>query len=145
MSPRDWTLLVIAVSKRGPLQPVHLQKAVFVVGRRLTREQLQTREFYTFIPYDYGPFCADVYTDAQELENDGLIHIDHRPDLSYPLYSATEAGYAAVRELRRALTPEVVAFVDRLVEWVTTLTFQQLVSAIYQAFPEMRVNSVFRE
>ncbi|MGH9892740.1 MAG: hypothetical protein ACREA0_12275 [bacterium] len=49
------------------------------------------------------------------------------------------------RELRKSLDPDVAAYLDRLVEWMSGLSFQQIVSAIYDAFPEMKANSVFQE
>ncbi|HUP95491.1 MAG TPA: hypothetical protein VM164_11310, partial [Burkholderiales bacterium] len=73
MSPRDWILLAIALSPSRSLQPLHLQKALCLIGRKLTHEQLRCSRFYNFEPNEYGPFDAEIYSDVEELEKDGLI------------------------------------------------------------------------
>jgi uncharacterized protein YwgA len=83
MTPKDWTLLVIAAADPKPLQPVQLQKSLFLLGRNLSPEQLQVKEFYDFQPYDYGPFCSDIYSNAEKLSDEGLIRIDRPLSLSY--------------------------------------------------------------
>lgn len=145
MIPKDWTLLVLAAARGQSLQPVHLQKALFLLGRQLSLDQLKVDSFYQFEPCDYGPFCSAVYADADALESEGLVRIDQPPYRSYRQYSATDNGLAVARELRKSLDPDVAAYLDRLVEWMSGLSFQQIVSAIYDAFPEMKANSVFQE
>ncbi len=55
MTPRDWTLLAVALSPRRSLRPVQLQKALFLLGGNPSRTQLQTTSFYELEPYDYRP------------------------------------------------------------------------------------------
>ena len=145
MIAKDWTLLVLGAARGQSLQPVHLQKALFLLGNQLSLDQLRVDRFYQFAPYDYGPFCSAVYADADTLESEGLVHIDQPPYRSYRHYSATDDGLAAASKLRKSLDPEVAAYLDRLVEWMSHLSFRQIVSAIYKAFPEMKANSVFQE
>jgi uncharacterized protein len=145
MIPKDWTLLVIAASPEKPLQPVHLQKALFLLDRNLSRAQLQVNAFYEFEPYDYGPFCSDIYSDAEELCHEGLVHIDQHLWLSYRQYLVTKPGQAKAEELREMLTRDVTAYLDDVVRWVTSLSFRQLIAAIYKAYPAMKVNSVFKD
>ena len=145
MLSKDWTLLVIAARGGGALQPVHLQKILFLISEQLSSGQLGTKEFYEFFPYDYGPFCVEVYSDAELLERNGLVHIDQPPLLSYRLYSATENGIAEAKRLKEGLEPNVSSYLDRLVDNVSKLSFRQLVNAVYKAYPRMKVNSVFQE
>ena len=145
MIPKDWTLLVIAASPEKPLQPVHLQKALFLLDRNLSRAQLQVNAFYEFEPYDYGPFCSDIYSDAEELCHEGLVHIDQPLWLSYRQYLATHPGQARAVELRETLTHDATAYLDTVVRWVTSLSFRYLIAAIYKAYPAMKVNSVFKD
>jgi hypothetical protein len=144
MTPKDWTLLVIAAAADTPLQPVHLQKCLFLLGQRLSTAQLRVHEFYTFEPYDYGPFCSAVYSDAEQLREEGLVHIDQPPALSYRLYSSTETGKLNATALIVKLDTDVASYLSRLVAWTTSLSFKQLVAAIYRDFPGMKVNSVFQ-
>lgn len=145
MDPKDWTLLVIAARNGKPLQPVQLQKSLFLLGRNLSLRQLQVESFYPFEPYDYGPFCSQVYSDAEGLCFEGFVHIDCPINLSYRFYSATEEGIVKANELKKILSPETRDYLEKIVEWTSSLSFNDLVSAIYQAYPEMKENSIFRE
>src|SRR5882724_9101104 len=120
MTPKDWTLIVIAAAPNAPLQPVQLQKCLFLMGQRLSRKQLQVEEFYTFEAYDYGPFCSQIYFDAEMLRDEGLVHIDQPQYLSYRLYAPTDAGKSRANELKAKLDRDVCDFVERLVAWATS-------------------------
>src|SRR5580658_189044 len=93
VTPKDWTLLVIAAGGGAPLSPVQLQKSLFLIGENLTASQLCVKKFYPFRPYDYGPFNAQIYRDAEELDFEGFIVVssDSRP---YRRYSVTDGGLA---------------------------------------------------
>jgi len=145
MNPKDWTLLIIAAARNKALQPVQLQKALFLLGKALSSSQLRADRFYPFQAYDYGPFCSEIYFDAERLRDEGLVQIDRPIPSSYRVYSATEQGSAAAARLRAALDPKVASYLDETVAWVTSLSFRQLITWVYRQFPEMRVNSVFQE
>ena len=145
MNPKDWTLLVIAARNGKPLQPVQLQKSLFLLGRNLSVHQLQVESFYQFEPYDYGPFCSQVYSDAESLCFEGFVHIDCPISLSYRFYSATGEGIAKANELKKILSPETRDYLEKIVEWTSALSFNDLVSAIYSAYPDMKENSIFKE
>ncbi len=140
MTPKDWTLLAIVAAHKDPLQPVQLQKSLFLIARNLQPDQ-----FYGFSPYDYGPFCSDVYTDAEGLEVEGLVAIRRPPESRFKLYQATEAGARHALVLERGLSPSAADYVKRVVAFTQGLSFNQLVSTIYKAYPDMRINSVFQE
>ena len=144
MKPSDWTLLVIAAG-RTPLQPVQLQKALFLLGKNLSLETLRTETFYDFYAYDYGPFSTTVYSDAEWLATEGLVAISQPPEARFKRFHATEPGAARAADLRRDIGGPALSYLDRVVAWVQRLTFNQLVRSIYAAYPEMRTNSVFQE
>ncbi len=145
MTPQDWTLLVIAAASGKPVQPVQLQKALFLISRGLNAQQRQTDAFYEFTPYDYGPFSSDVYRDAEALEESGFVKIVRPPETRYREYSVTATGMERAQELRRSLGAPAAGYLQRVVDFVRALSFNALVSAIYKAYPEMRANSVFQE
>jgi hypothetical protein len=134
----DWILLVLA--EVDFLSPVQLQKALFVIGDKLCPEG-----FYEFEPYDYGPFCKEVYAEASTLEIAGFVQVDHSNQRSYRTYSATPLGYERASNLKRELSERERAFVEKVVAWVRRLPFQKLVSSIYKAYPHMKANSVFQD
>ena len=86
MTPEDWTLLAIAAAQSKPLQPVHLQESLFLLSENLTRSQLQVDQFYTFRAYDYGPFCSDVYVDAEALCGEGLVRSHPESGVFKPVF-----------------------------------------------------------
>ena len=139
MTKKDWTLLVISSCNRSPLQPVHLQKSLFLLQRNLTLSQLEVEDFYHFEPYDYGPFCSQIYLDAEKLTAEGFVHIDRPINQSFQLYSPTEQGLSSAGDLRKSLRPEVVDYLGRVVQWTCSMSFRSLISAIYRVYPDMMV------
>jgi hypothetical protein len=139
---KDWTLLAIALAEGKPLSPVQLQKSVFLFGKLLPDEVLP-EDFYEFAPYNYGPFCPEVYRHAEELAEEGLVQISSVATHGYSQYSATPEGLTEGQRLARLLAPDVAEHAYAIVEWVRAQTFRGLVSAIYEKYPEYRANSVF--
>lgn len=144
LNPIDWTLLVIASGGSVPLEPVQLQKSLFLLSKKLTRGQLQTGNFYEFDAYDYGPFSRAIYADAEHLELEGFIRIQAPPESRYKTFTVTRAGKKRADEIRDNLDPKVSSFVDKIVQFTQSVSFNELVGAIYKEYPEMKVNSVFR-
>ena len=145
MTPKDWTLLVIAARNGSTIGPVYLQKSLFLLSKRLSKKDLGlgATTFYKFDPYDYGPFCATIYQDADDLRADGLITIDR--GAWFRAYGATKAGLDEAKKLEATLKPDIRNYLHQVVDWACNLSFKQLVSAIYQEYPDMRANSIFRD
>jgi hypothetical protein len=144
LRPIDWTLLTIAAAGARPLEPVQLQKAMFLVGAQLSEAKRRTRHFYTFTAYDYGPFDRQVYADAEQLEREGWVMIRRPPETRYNQYLITARGTLEAHRLELELEPQVRQYLKNVVEFVQSLSFNDLVQAIYRAFPAMKVNSVFQ-
>jgi uncharacterized protein len=144
VTPKDWTLLVIAAAKR-PLSPVQLQKSLFLLSENLKPQPSVRFEFHTFEPYNYGPFSRAVYDDAAVLQHHRLVRILTPPLTRYDSYSITPRGVDRALEIQKRLPKAVADYVHDLVEWTTSLSFNQLVAAVYKNYPEMKVNSVFRD
>ena len=143
MTPPDWTLLVVDQAGDRSIEPVQLQKALFLLGRNLEPEHLGG-SFYRFSPYDYGPFCGDVYQDAEMLELRGLVSITRRPETRYKLYRVTASGRTAANAFRSQLSARAADYLRKVVEFTQRVSFNQLIRAIYKAYPEMKANSVFQ-
>jgi hypothetical protein len=139
MERRDWTLLVIAAAGGEALSPVQLQKAVFIIGQELA----VGKNFYKFRAYDYGPFDAMVYSDAEELGKSDLITITFS-ERGYRLYSVTPKGLIAARKLLKTLPGYASDYVTRIVTWVRSTSFEDLIKAVYKKYPKYAVNSVFK-
>ncbi len=138
MNRIDLLLKIVSAANGKPLTPVQLQKVAFLVGQKFEREL--PAEFYRFRKYDYGPFSAAVYTDAEQLERDGLVAISINPRGGWREYAATVEGV----EADFADIPETIAsYIEETVQWAMQLSFQQLVREVYKRFPQYQENSVF--
>ncbi len=136
----EWALLAIAAADGAPLEPVQLQKALFLLGKEMPKAV--GRDYYRFSPYNYGPFDQLVYADAEALAKRGLVTID--TPRRWAEYAATPEGIQAAKGLA-AQVVDAWDYLRKVVAWARSLTFQQLVRAIYAAYPDQRVNSVFRD
>jgi hypothetical protein len=142
---RDWILLAIGAGAGSSLSPVQLQKSLFILGKELTAKERLSKSFYEFKPYDYGPFDQSIYSDAEDLEQKGLVSITQAPLGSYRRYGLTQSGTERYQELSELLSEGALEFLGRVVTWVRRQSFQSLVRAIYQEYPDMKANSVFQD
>jgi hypothetical protein len=142
MKRTDVLLAALAAPEQRSFYPVHLQKTLFLVDHTLPK--LFT-DRYDFQPYDYGPFDKDVYSDAEALKNAGLVTIGREPGDWYRTYCVTDEGLARGQKLLASMPPESAVMIRKIANIVTPLSFRDLVAGIYKAFPQMKVNSVFKE
>jgi hypothetical protein len=141
ITKKDWTLLALAAADGRPLSPVQLQKALFIFGQRMPKAV--AHDFYDFRPYNYGPFDAKIYSDAEELARGGAVGIVETGK-SWSQYAATPDGIARAKELLALVPRDAGTYLRSLVAWVASLSFQDLLRAVYEKYPEYAVNSVFR-
>lgn len=142
MTRSDLVLAALATAEPGAgWSPVQVQKLFFLLERQASSALGGKR--WSFTAYDYGPFDSAVYSEIETMAGDGLT-IVNRPAGSMRTFRLTEAGHARGVEQLNALHPDVKTYVVSLAQWLRGLSFQQLVSAVYQAYPEMRENSIFR-
>lgn len=140
MKRADLLLKIIAAAEGQPLTPAQLQKVAFLLG--IERSDYMPDDYYQFRKYDYGPFSAEVFRDAEQLEREGKVAISINRRGGWQEYAATVSGY---RTKLQAIPKDVSVFIEEKVSWARGLSFQQLVRAIYQDYPEYRENSVFQE
>lgn len=143
MKNRDITLLVIAAAGDTGLTPVQLMKSVFLISRSGLSDL--PSNFYTFFAYNYGPFHPGVYRDVEALVSEELVLEINGTGRSWPKYTITQAGLGYAEDLKHQVAREFSDHVGAVVNWVQSLTFNQLLRAIYAKYPEMRENSVFQE
>jgi len=142
METKDWLLLTVAEGAAEGLSPVQLQKGVFLVCEMV--KQTKKDECYVFEPHNYGPFSANVYAEAEALEQEGLVDIHAAAPRRYARYTATSEGEQRASALRDSLDEPTRDYLRQVVQWVKQKTFPELIRAIYHFFPDYNVNSVFR-
>jgi hypothetical protein len=120
--------------------PVQMQKLLFLIDCQIP-EQVGGPHFH-FEPYHYGPFDRSVYVHLDGLAAQGLVVIDYSTEPRR--FTLTADGAAAGTAALNTLSVPIRNFINRTSNFVRTQSFSSLVSAIYKAFPGMRVNSVFQ-
>ncbi len=99
---------------------------------------------FDFQPYDYGPFDKGVYDVIEELSKGGLVEVGTEPGLRWRRYRLTEAGQQEGSKILAQLDRRASDYIKKVSKFIRSLSFEDLISAIYKAYPEMKVNSVFR-
>lgn len=143
MERKEWILLAVDCAKNGILSPLQLQKSLFLLSRKYPNKVGD--RFYEFEPYNYGPFDKEIYSDSTILAEQGFLVIQHPTGKRWAGYSITRPGMEYAERLRTKPSQAATKYLCKIVEWVQGLTFSELLSAIYKAFPEFKKNSVFQE
>ena len=141
MDRKDFVLAVMSSCPGAVYNPVQVQKLFFLIDAKIPN--LVNGPHFAFSPYDYGPFDRSVYFALEALEDEDLVTIDR--SAVYRTYTATRRGQAKGQVLFDALPNDAKKYVRQLSEFVRSVSFNELVSAVYHAYPEMRTNSVFRD
>lgn len=142
MERSDFVLAVLATAQGSELTPVQLQKLFFILDRRCAERA--GGPFFEFAPYDYGPFDATVYREVEALERRGLASITVPAGFSMKTYKLTPEGQRVGAALLEALDESIRNFASAVSSAVRSMSFSDLVSAVYREFPEMKANSIFR-
>ena len=143
MTRDDLILAVLSAASGRPLTPVQLQKAAFLATRNIAG-LVDEGPSFNFEAYDYGPFDRAVYVSAEQLEGEGLAEITRLQSSNWKTYTASPGGLAHGRTVLARMKSEQSGYLETAVDWVLKLSFADLVKSIYEAYPEMRANSIFR-
>jgi|SRR5215213_531235 len=142
MERRYWPLLVIDDAGPTGLSPVQLQKVLFLIGQNLANEV--GKSYYKFVPYNYGPFDQRVYSDADILIRAGLVQSVQVAGRNWAYYTVTPEGHGVAYHARNTeVSPKMSGYITKVVKWAQSLSFAQLLSAIYKAYPQYKAKSVF--
>ena len=140
LSRRPIVLAALAAAgENATFTPAQVQKLFFLIDREASH--LVDGPHFAFRPYDYGPFDSAVYVQLDILEREGFVSIVAG---RYRFYMLTAIGFVEGQQILRALPPSTRDFIEQTARWVRGLNFQQLVSAIYRRYPDMKANSIFQ-
>jgi len=142
LSREDVVLAALAPANGGAHTPVQVQKILFLLDENLPAE-LKGPHF-RFEPYHYGPFDKGVYNTLDELSRRGLVQVVFGSG-NWREYRLTPEGQAQGNAVLDGLEPRAASYIRRLSDFVRKLSFSQLVSAVYKAYPQMRARSVFQD
>ena len=144
MTRQEVLLAILAAAGGRSFTPAQIQKATFLVSTNLPN-LVDWGQPYNFIPYDYGPFDHGVYADAEVMQANGEAEIRPSPHGRWNLYAASEIGVGRGTAILNGMDERSREYITKIVDWVRSLSFQQLVKAIYDQYPQMRENSIFRD
>ena len=142
MTRQEFVLMVMAAGYGDAHNSVQVQKLFFLVDRKVP--QAVGGPYFTFVPDAYGPLDLDVYAELSAASAKGLVTINKERE-TVRTYCLTSAGRAVGEAMLAKLAPPMAEYLKTLSAWVRRLRFEELVVAVYQAYPEMRVNGVFQE
>jgi hypothetical protein len=138
---KEYVLACLSAGESKSFSPVQVQKLFFLIDRNVPH--LVSGPHFSFEPYLYGPFDKAVYSELEALVAVGLIRRVSAGKFSN--YVLTDEGAEVGSRFFQELPVAAQHYVRTSVRIVQTLSFRHLVSAIYEAYPDMRKNSVFTD
>ena len=141
MEKKDFVLGVLASSNGAVHTPVQVQKLFFMVDKKISTAI--GGPYFNFIPYDYGPFDIEIYNVLKQLREEGDAETLYSFS-GFRHYKLTAQGQKKGEDILKTWDKKVSDYIAELSKWVRSLSFAELVSAIYKSYPEMKANSVFR-
>ena len=143
LNRQDYTLAVMASERGATYEPVQVQKMFFLLDENIG--QAVGGRYFKFGPYDYGPYDKSVYHELEVLAETGLAQISVSPDWRQArMFILTAAGQAKGQAHLKVLPDDVRKYIRKVSRFVRSLSFAELVGAIYQAYPDMKKNSIFK-
>ena len=140
MDVEEFVLVALAAGGEKIYSPVQVQKLLFLLDDNIP--DAFGGPHFDFEPYDYGPFDKDVYSVLERLEGKKLVSVIPT-GRGWDKYALTPTGFKVGSDFLNSLGEKSRTYSKKIAEFVTTVSFSQLVSAIYTHYPEMSVNSVF--
>lgn len=144
MRRSDWLLVFLVADPDGPLDPVRVQKGMFLLAMRAALEDV---ERYRFEPYTYGPMSRGLYGDVRRLCRDGLLDAIAIEGAAWRLLELTPAGRREAEDHTEHAArerPDVLAEVTAIRGEITGISFAELLAHVYDRYPDYAVRSVFR-
>jgi hypothetical protein len=143
LTHRQKIILAALAAEPAPFfAPVQVQKLFFLLDENIAAD-IGGRQF-SFEPYDYGPFDRAVYSELEVLSHEGFVNIQAAPGAERRRFSLTPAGHILGRAELAQLNARARGYMSRVSAWVRSLGFAELVGSIYNQYPAMKANSVFR-
>jgi type I restriction enzyme S subunit len=107
-----------------------LMKYVFLLQMEGTAAR---RRLYHFVPYHYGPFAKELYTDLKKLREEDLLTVDNDSEEEKTRIALAEPRRAeqALAELPDDLKEDVAA----IIEQYGRLDHNALLKAVYEKYP----------
>jgi uncharacterized protein YwgA len=141
-------LLTLALLEGGERSGIEgrtrLQKLLFLIQQRLESQDMEVKNGYNFVAYDYGPFSKEIYEDVETLIDRGLVAEEAKKlddgVIKYQ-YNLTEDGEEYIDNTSDRIDERQEIIKDIKNEF-TDEDLQDLIDYVYSEYPEYAVNSV---
>jgi len=144
LSLRQKTLLLFLDSRKA-INPVRVQKGMFLFAMKTPELWLPREGRYDFEPRDYGAYSSAIRSDLNTLtEKDYIYTVQMLQGESWNWWMLTDKGFELLARFGDDIDHRAIEYLQRLRKFVDGLSFTQLLSAVYKEYPEYAVNSVFR-
>ena len=120
---------------------IRIMKTLFLLDKQIDQ---RLSNFYQFTPYLYGPFSLEVYTDLDELRQEGHIQLELTLPLNWSRYRLTEKGISAVDKIYKEIPAPLKTKMREVKNLVTGLSFVELLRYVYKEYPEYAYSSVIK-
>lgn len=144
MRRSDWLVLFLAAAPGDALDPVRVQKGMFLFSMRAP---VADHARYLFEPYAYGPMSRLLYGDVRRLQQAHTLEAAPIEDATWQLLALTPAGREQAADLRRRAEREhadALAQLDGIRREISGLSFSELLEHVYARYPDYATRSVFR-
>ncbi len=144
MTPNRTDIVAAAFAAGGPgtaFDPLRAQKLLFLIDR-VVADRIGG-PFFNFEPYHYGPFDRTIHGELTRMEARGDLLVDRSGH--YPRYALTDEGRAKGEAVLARFTPPIADYFGRAARWVLLVPYRHMLAALYREYPDMAVNSVFRD
>jgi len=89
------------------------------------------RRLYNFVPYHYGPFAKELYTDLEKLQEEGLVNVDSDEEKTRIALSDPDRAEEILAELPDDLKEDISAVLDAYGD----LDHNTLLKTVYEKYP----------
>lgn len=139
LTRQDWLLLFIgSPGAQFHADQIRIMKGMFLLSKEGPSE---VQDLYAFEPYDYGPFDVGIYHDLDAAQAQGLIQSRTVGGTNRRVFQLTSTGEARAAEFRRQASQAALRAVEEVKKLVTSLSFTDLLSYVYERHPEYAVRS----
>lgn len=107
-----------------------LMKYVFLLQMEGSADR---RRLYHFIPYHYGPFSKELYSDLETLKNEGLVRVQHDGEEGKTRITLVDSSKA--EEVLASLPEDLKQDVAAIVKRYGDLDHNALLKAVYEKYP----------
>jgi len=101
------------------------------------------RRLYQFVPYHYGPFAKELYTDLGKLQEEGLVQVESNPEEDKTKITLTDQvrTEALLAELPEDLKEDAAAVISTYGD----LDHNSLLEVVYEKYPAYAKKSRLRQ